>query len=320
MKNYLIPIMIAIFLIFGCSGEGYVKVVNNTASQILVSVNNEADVVVTAGDTTDTYTISVPKGIVTNVSVEASGDWVGNYSGTAAVTDGETVIHRIEPLIANLTIRNGSVDSAMCSIENYEPLYFEGDDSLTGAFSVDATVDVEYGGRYMFAVQETKSWFPGNAYRYVLEPNACEIQLNNLHPNRTIYYVYLSKSTDPDWGTDDLGDDLISPMQGYIWKAEGDVMWDIRLEAGDVHPDSALYIYEFYDVTGCPSDVTCIYEFPTIFTPVATAKIAKADAGKASYKKSISLNKVYDINATPARLEKVKKVDVRQVNVNALKK
>ena len=245
--------MIAIFLIFGCSGEGYVKVVNNTASQILVSVNNEADVVVTAGDTTDTYTISVPKGIVTNVSVEASGDWVGNYSGTAAV-------------------------------------------------------------------QETKSWFPVNAYRYVLEPNECEIQLNNLHPNRTIYCVYLSQSTDPDWGTDDLGDDLISPMQGYIWKAEGDVMWDIRLEAGDVHPDSALYIYEFYDVTGCPSDVTCIYEFPTIFTPVATAKIAKADAGKASYKKSISLNKVYDMNATPARLEKVKKVDVRQVNVNALKK
>ena len=116
-------------------------------------------------------------------------------------------------------------------------------------------------------------------------PNACEIQLNNLHDNRTIYYVYLTQSTNDSWGDDKLGDDIINPMEGYIWKAEGDVMWDMRVEAGDPHPDSALYVYDFYDVTGCAVDVTHIYQFPTIFSPVAVGKIAKEDGGKANYKK-----------------------------------
>lgn len=320
MKRTLLPIVLVIFLLFGCSGEGYVKVANLTPAPVLVSVNDQADVVLAAGDTTDTYNIHLVKGTIANVSVEATGDWVGDYSQTVAVADGESVLHTINATLTNLTIRNGSIDSAMFSMENYSPLYFEGDDSTSASFQVDGSVDVEYAGRYMFLEQETMSWFPGSEYRYVLQPNACEIQLNNLHPNRAIYYVYLSQSTDESWGEDDLGDDILNPQEGYIWKAEGDVMWDMRVEAGDPHPDSSLYVYDFYDLTGSSSDVTYTYEFPTIFTPVVTAKIAKADGGKNIYRKSNSLNKVYDANVAPARLEKVKKIKVNNADTNALRK
>ena len=399
MKRMLLPLILVIFVLFGCSGEGYVKVANLTPSSISVSVNDEANVLLAAGDTTDAYSIELIKGTIANVSVEATGDWIGDYTNTVSVADGELVVHTINPTLtqayvqavnltispiyisiddqadvvlnpgdttdmysvevtigstsninieatgdwigtyettvsltnqdtvvhpinatmANITITNTSIDSAMCLIENNEIAYFEGKDSINAYFMVDGSVETEYGGRYMFLEEETKSWFPSSQYRFELIPNACEIQLNNIHPNRTIYYVYLSQSSDETWGEDDLGDDMISPMEGYIWKAEGDVMWDMRLEASDPHPDSAMYVYEFYDVSGSASDITHIYEFPTIFSPVV-GKIAKADGGKAIYKKQNSLNKSFVVNPEPVRLEKVRKVRVNNAQTNVLMK
>lgn len=322
MRSYLIPVLIAFLLLIGCSGEGYIEVNNNTPSSIMVSVNNAADEVVLAGDTSQTYNVAVMKGVANNISVDATGEWVGNYTGTVSLTDGATIVHRINPQVADLTITNLSVDSANCVIENYDTLFFDGDDSQTGKFTVDGSVVVGYAGRYMFYETETMNWFPGSTYSYELVPNACEIQLNNIHPTWTIYYVYLSQSTDTDFDldNDNLGDDVIESGYGYVWKATGDIGWDVRVLAGDPHPDSLLYAYDYYDTGICTSDVVWGYEFPTIFDAVQVAKIAKTDISKLTNIKSGSLNKVNNMSIEPTRIEKIRKVDAGKAGLKALRK
>lgn len=320
-KRNLILLSLAVILLVSCGGEGYVSVKNDTLSNILVSVNNATDVVVEPGDTSDTYTVALIKGVVNNIPIDATGEWVGNYSGTAALTDGESVVHRISAQVADITLTNLSVDSAMCTLENYAPIYFTGEDSITDKYSVDGDVAVEYGGRYIYDVEESKTWMPGYSYRYELVPNACEIQLNNLHSIYTIYYVYLSRSTDGSWGDDQLGDDVLETGYGYVWKAEGDVLWDMRIEAGHPHPDSALHVYEYYDTEpGCPSDFTWIYEFPTIFDAASVGKIAKTNVPNNGMMKPASLAKVWDNTLAPARIEKIKKVDAGKAGLKALRK
>ena len=320
MKSYLIPVLIAFLLLIGCSGEGYIEVNNNTPAAIIVSVNNAADEVVAAGDTSETHSVALMKGVVNNISVEASGEWVGNYSETVALTDGETIVHRIGPQVADLTLTNLSVDSMFCLVENYDSLFFDGEDSVSGKFTVDADVVVSSAGRYKFLESENMVWLPGSTYRYELTPDACEIQLNNLHPNRAIYYVFISLSTSDSWGDDQLGDDILYPQEGYVWKAEGDVIWEIRVEAGDPHPDSALYVYEFRDTEDCTSDITWIYEFPTIFTPVTASASSKISGPTNNAMKANSLNKVFDTNLKPARVEKFRKVDAGKGGLKALHK
>ncbi|MEA2078118.1 MAG: hypothetical protein U9O95_08890 [Candidatus Marinimicrobia bacterium] len=320
MRSYLIPILFAFLLLIGCSGEGYIKVKNNTPTAILTSVNNLADEVILAGDTSQTYTVSVMKGVINSIPVEASGLWVGNYSATVALTDGETVIHHISTQVADITLTNLSVDSATCTIENYTPLFFVGEDSISDKFSVDGDVAVESIGRYKFFLSEDMPWLPGFTYRYEITPDACEIQLNNIHPNYTIYYVFISLSTSDSWGDDQLGDDILNPQEGYVWKAEGDLQWDMRVEAGDTHIDSPLYVYEFFDTEGCPSDFTWIYEFPTIFTPVAASASSKITGPLNNMMKPGSLNKVSDHVLQPTRIEKIRKVDAGKGSVKALRK
>lgn len=321
MRSYLIPLLIAFLLLIGCSSEGYIEVKNETPTAILVSVNNLADEVVLAGDTSQTYTISVMKGIVNNIPIEASGEWIGNYSETVSLTDGQTIVHRINSQLADITVTNLSVDSAACVIENYDAMFFSGDDSLSGKFSVDGNVVVESTGRYKFFASETMSWLPSFSYRYELTPDACEIQLNNVHSNRTIYYVFISLSDAASWGDDQLGEDILNPQEGYVWKADGDVLWDVRLEASDPHADSAMYVYEYYDVDpGCLSDFTWIYEFPTIFSLVTASASSKIDGPTNNVMKANSLNKVFDTNLKPARIEKIRKVDAGKAGLKALRK
>jgi hypothetical protein len=322
MRSYLIPVLIAFLLLIGCSGEGYIEVNNNTPAAIMVSVNNVADEVIAPGDTSDTYTVSVMKGVINNISVEATGEWIGNYSETVSLTDGETVVHRIGAQLADLTLTNLSVDSMFCLVENYDSLFFEGEDSVSGKFTVDADVTVSSAGRYKFFTTENMSWLPGSTYRYELTPDACEIQLNNIHANRAIYYVFISLSDATSWGDDQLGDDILYSQEGYVWKADGDVTWDIRVEAGDPLEDSVLYAYEFYDTELSTSDITWIYEFPTIFTLVADSASAssKITGPVNNTMKANSLNKVFDTNLKPARIEKIRKVNAGQAGLKALKK
>lgn len=319
-RSYLIFVSLALILLMGCSGEGYVKVVNDTLSPILVSVNDNVNEVVASLDTSNTYTIPLVKGVVTNVPIEATGTWVGSYSNTAAVTDGQTVIHHISSQVADLKIVNESVDSAACDIEYYDTEYFVGNDSIMGKYTVDGGVDISYYGRYMFLTEDNMDWIPGESYRYELVPNACEIQLNNLHPTWTIYYVYISESTNQYFGEDRLGDDILEPGYGYVWKVDGDRGYDMRVEAGDPHPDSALYVFDYYDVGTCESDFTWIYEFPTIFSPADLGKMAKTAGPDNGMMKPTPLSKTWDNALMPARIEKIKKIDAGKAGLKALRK
>ncbi len=318
MRKYGFPVFMALAVLAGCSGEAYVSVSNETASAILVSVNNEPNVVLSPGDTTDSYTVTVMKGMVNSIPVDATGDWIGNYSGTAAVTDGEHSVHRIQPTLAEVNIVNTSVDTASCRPEGYERFFFDGSDSLHGKLAVDGSVVLDYSGRYIFTGSSTESWFPGSEYRYELVPDACEIELDNAHPVWTIYYVYISPSTASEWGDDRLGDDILSAGEAYVWRAPGDVAYDMRVEAGDPHPDSVLYAYEFYDTEGCPSDFTWIYEFPAIFTAVTQTSSSKTAPAAETVMKRHALNK--PAYYPEIRIEKIRKSEAGTAGEKAKRK
>ena len=322
MRSYLIPLLIAFLLLFGCSGEGYVKVMNDTDNTVMFSLNNLTGETLTVGDTSDIYTIPVMKGVVNNIPITATGEYVINYDESISLTDGETVLHRIMPNVASIRIVNGSVDSASCIIEGHETDYYEGNDSTQAKYVVDGEVEVEYGGRYMFTVTDILNWFPGNDYRYELVPNACEIQLNNLHPTWTIYYVYISPSTVQNWGEDRLGDDVLETGYGYLWKANGDVLYDMQVQAADPHPDSTtMHVYEYYDTDpGCLSDFTWIYEFPTIFTAAEATASSKITGPVNNMMKPAGLAKVFDAMPEPSRITKIRKVDAGKAGLKALRK
>jgi len=310
MKHYVLPLLITLLLIFACSSEAYISASNNTPGTIMVSVNNKPDQVLAPGDTSDIHTVIVTRGVLNNIPVQANGEWLGEYSTHASVAAGERVVHRIHPQRAEINVVNASRDSAYCAIgQSGTYLYFNGNDSLSNMYTVDGNVSVTYEGRYIFGKMVERSWFPGGAYRFELEPDACEIQLNNIHPNRAIYYVFISPSDVTTWGEDRLGDDILYPQEAYVWKALGDVQWDIRIEAGDPHPDSALYIYEFYDEEGCDPDYTYVYEFPTIFDPVTISKLSKTSIPSASILKSNALYKDASAVQPAVRIEKIGKKD-----------
>ncbi len=320
MKSYLIPVIITLFVLFGCSGEAYIQVNNNTPATIMVSVNDAPDEVLNAGDTTDVYTVRIIKGVINNIPVDASGEWLGDYSKSVSVSDGENVVHRIHPQLADITIVNTSVDSAVCVIEDSQYLYFAGSDSINNKYVVDGDVSFDYEGRYIFSASDDQVWFPGNSYRFELIPDACEIQLNNIHGNRAIYYVFISPGTATEWGEDRLGDDILNPQEAYVWKVTGDIQWDMRVEAGDTHIDSPLYVYEFYDTEGCESDYTWIYEFPTIFTPVSASSASKISPPLGNMIKSNALNKSTSNVYPDVRIEKIRKTDAGKADMKALRK
>ena len=320
MKHYVLPILITALLLFACSGEAYVSASNNTPGTIMVSINNAPDQVLAPGDTSDVHTVAVTRGVLNNIPVQASGEWLSEYSAYAAVASGERVVHRVQPQRADINIVNTSVDSAYCIIvQQCTYLYFSGNDSLQGMYHVDGNVPFTYEGRYIFGTVLEKAWFPGDTYRVELEPDACEIQLNNIHSNRAVYYVYISPSDADTWGDDKLGDDILYPQEAYVWKALGDIQWDMRIEAGDPHPDSALYIYEFYDEDGCPSDFTWIYEFPTIFDPATVSKSSKTNPPSGMIVKSGVLHKE-TLREPLVRIEKIGKKDAGRANEKALRK
>lgn len=322
MKKWNILLFAVMIILFACSGEAYIKVTNETPGTIMVSVNHRADEVLPPGDTTDTYTVTVNRGVLTQIPVTASGTWLGEYTESIAVANGDAVVHSVNPQMADLTFVNTSVDSAILRYENTLYHYFDGGDSEQGKYVVDGNVDLDYEGRYIFTAHDEEAWFPGETYTYELIPDACEIQLNNLHGNRAIYYVYISPSDADTWGDDRLGDNtILYPGEAFVWKAEAGKAYDMRVEAGDPHPDSALYVYDFFDEEICAADYTWIYEFPEIFTPVTLSKSTKMTASGLLMRKPQALNKELLREEKALRIEKLgKKPAEAKAAINQLKK
>jgi hypothetical protein len=322
MKYRNILFLALLMFLFACSGEAYIKVTNETPETIMVSVNHRADEVLPPGDTTDTYTISVNRGVLNQIPVSATGEWLSDYNESVAVANGDVVVHRVNPQMADISFVNTSVDSAILRYENTLYHYLDGGDSVRAKHVADGNVDLDYEGRYIFTQHVEKFWFPGNRYRFELVPDACEIQLNNLHDNRAIYYVYISPSDADTWGEDQLGDNtILYPNEAYVWKAEAGKAYDMRVEAGDPHPDSALYVYDFFDEDLCDADITWIYEFPEIFTPVTLSKSTKMTASGLLMRKPQALNKEILREEKALRIEKLGKKPVEaKAAVKQLKK
>ncbi|MDZ7822267.1 MAG: hypothetical protein U5N26_10985 [Candidatus Marinimicrobia bacterium] len=91
MKSFIaIFPLLAIFILTGCSGEGYIRVKNETGGEIMVSVNHAADEVLEAGETTDPYSVTLTRGVVNRIPVSASGEWLGEYTESVSLSTGET--------------------------------------------------------------------------------------------------------------------------------------------------------------------------------------------------------------------------------------
>ncbi len=313
--------LLAIFILTGCSGEGYIRVKNETGAEIMVSVNHAADEVLEAGETTGPYPVTLTRGVVNQIPVSASGEWIGEYAESVSLSNGETVEHKVRPQLADISLVNTSADSVYCEMEDRYYIYLAGGGSEHGKYPADGQVTLKYEGPYFFLNTEVLSWFPGNTYTHDFVPDACEIQLDNEHGNRVIYYVYISPGDADTWGGDKLGDDtVLYPSEAFVWKAEGGIHWDMRVEAGDPHPDSALFVYEFYDTEGCDADYTWIYEFPSIFTLLSSETASKDGPAQADMLKSRSLQKtsLHDIPAV--RIRKISKREAGKAGVKALRK
>lgn len=306
-RFYVLMSLIALLVLAGCSGEAYIEVKNDTDASISISVNDQTNEVLAVGDTSDTYTIKVLNGLVNYVSVEATGEWLSTYSENVAIEAGDHITHTVRSNIAELNLVNGSIDSAFLTIDG-ETLAFAGSDSSLFTLAATGNHAVSYDGRYIFQESSSQAWMPGSSYRFEMLPNACEIEIDNLHSNYVIYYVYLSPSTEQTWGDDRLGDVTLSPNEGYIWKVEDDIQWDLRIEAGDPHPDSAVYAYEFNDYAVRSADATYTYEFPTLFSEVQAAPLAKSQAGQARLKSNGILSRTQTVS--DVKIEKVAKKQV----------
>ncbi|MDZ7822266.1 MAG: hypothetical protein U5N26_10980 [Candidatus Marinimicrobia bacterium] len=124
----------------------------------------------------------------------------------------------------------------------------------------------------------------------------------------------------PGAGTSSGDDAILYPSEAFVWKAEGDIHWDMRVEAGDPHPDSALFVYEFYDTEGCDADYTWIYEFPSIFTLLTSETASKDGPAQADMLKSRSLQKTFLHDIPAVRIKKSAKREAGRRGSKRLRK
>ena len=103
-------------------------------------------------------------------------------------------------------------------------------DITTSIFGDDEKkVTVQYGGGYWFwnDYEVTKTVKPGKTTRIEIIGDAGEIEIENNSSSYYIVEVYLSPSSDPDWGDDDLIGD-IWPNNSATWKVTTGY-WDIKV-------------------------------------------------------------------------------------------
>ena len=89
------------------------------------------------------------------------------------------------------------------------------------------TANVNYSGRFVFEEDYTVQIDADEDYAIDVSPNCGEIIVQNLSNAFTITEVYISPSSDDEWGDDDLSGTIGAGNQ-VTWKAEAG-LWDIKL-------------------------------------------------------------------------------------------
>jgi hypothetical protein len=137
-----------------------------------------------------------------------------------------------------LRIRNNSLEEIWYEVNNGSTEWLNSGESDSYSWKLsssifgeeDKKVTVDYGGGYWFWYDYTltKTVKPGKTVTVSIIGDAGEIEIWNNSSGFYIYYVWLSPSSDDDWGDDDL-QGIIGPGYSVVWKVTvGD--WDILLE------------------------------------------------------------------------------------------
>lgn len=181
-----------------------------------------------------------------------------------------------------LKILNNSLDEIWYELDggatewldsNWEAEYtWDLDSSIFG--SEDKKVTVKYGGGDQWwwdDYEVTRTVKPGKTVRLEVKGDAGEIAIWN---NSTLFWieeVYLSPSSDLDWGDDDLIGD-IWPDEIITWKVTTGY-WDVRII------DDVGGIYESFDNYVGPEE-TITFEYENFKKSSNTAINKKANAAK----------------------------------------
>lgn len=89
-------------------------------------------------------------------------------------------------------------------------------------------VDIDYNGYHLFSGQTSRTVKPGSTTRFRIYADGGGIKINNNSSAFTITHVYISPSTSPVWGNDQLGYDTIGPQSWRSWTVSPGY-WDIKV-------------------------------------------------------------------------------------------
>ncbi|MCF7918362.1 MAG: hypothetical protein K9N06_00430 [Candidatus Cloacimonetes bacterium] len=115
------------------------------------------------------------------------------------------------------------------------------------------TKSVQYNGYTIFSGEIDVNIQEDDLIILELHPDACGIWVENHSAYDDIDGVYISPSSEPTWGSNDLNG-LIQPGEWVAWVCEANMSWDIKVT-------DQFYEYTFYDVYLVIDDIyTIIYD------------------------------------------------------------
>jgi|AntAceMinimDraft_4_1070372.scaffolds.fasta_scaffold21602_2 hypothetical protein len=159
-----------------------------------------------------------------------------------------------------LTVINKSseeIDVTIDGTDYYDLDYNEESETVTWyiEFNDNKKVPVTASGEWLLNYSEEVTVGPGDDVLHEVNSNCGKIAISNTHPTLSIWYVYLSVSTNDSWGDDQLGSDIIEPDESYEWYASSGYTWDIKIV------DERDSTYEIYGNEILDPEETLSYTF-----------------------------------------------------------
>lgn len=237
MKKALWLFVCILALLSGCGKDSeptapvdnnaYLKITNSTAASVDVTFSDGYQVIEAGHTYTRTYTSSK----VMNVDFSYSGTYVTDSQRTVQVSSGNTTNVEIAPNAGCITYTN-STNASLSLIFGGGSYTIPSNSSRTFTYSMPSTsvgqVTCVVSGTYYFTGSVNCSIYRNTTTTKYLSANAGAINIAN-YSSYSISSVYLSPSSDPSWGTDDLTGYLYSGYNATWTTSAG--LWDIRIES-----------------------------------------------------------------------------------------
>lgn len=125
-----------------------------------------------------------------------------------------------------LKVKNSTSRSVWFSVDGSDDINLGSGSSWSKEYSDAKTLEIAYTGDNVFSGSSIVNVKAGKTTTFSIVADGGSITILN-NSAKTIYSVYLSPSTDADWGDDDLPG-LIYPSEDFTWTVSA-VSWDIKV-------------------------------------------------------------------------------------------